>query len=45
MSFIWGAVTMTILKKVFRRKLKKQKFQSPRYLDPSGLALNAWRTL
>jgi hypothetical protein len=36
---------MKVLKKVFGRKQKKEKRQSPRYLDPSGLALNAWRTI
>jgi len=36
---------MTILKKVFGRKPKKQKDEHPRYLDPSRIALNAWRTL
>ena len=41
----WGAKKMTILKKVFSRRPKKQKYQSPRYLDPSGTAVNAWRTL
>jgi hypothetical protein len=40
-----GGLKMTILKKVFGRKPKKQKQQQPRYLDPSGTALNAWRTL
>jgi len=36
---------MKILKKVFGKKQKKEKYESPRYLDPSGFALNAWRTI
>jgi hypothetical protein len=36
---------MKILKKVFGKKPKADRYESPRHLDPSGTALNAWRTI
>ena len=47
LTFIFmGGQKMTLFKRLFCRKAKKKDaYESPRFLDPSGLALNAWRTI